>query len=362
LFEKLSLRCIKSNFDKGNDISRFKSNEFQLPLINAKDGDNGIMYYGRYEDFEHEEMTIDIVNDGAISTGNVYSQPGKTGVLYNAYLIKPKFNANRYLLHFFTSSIFKSIKHKFGYENKAGWEKVKNEKIHLPVKDGNIDFAFMESFIAELEAERIAELEAYLLATGLKDYNLTQEEEQALKDFEKLQFISTNVIDVFDVKNTRSILSKDIAKNSGTAPYLCASADNNAVSSYISYDEKYLDKGNCVFIGGKTFVVSYQEKDFYSNDSHNLALYLKSNEHRNRLSQLYLATCINKSLGHKYSWGNSISNKKIQTDKVSLPAKMNNPDFSKMETFISAIQKLVIKDVVLYADRKIEATKSVIQN
>ena len=31
-----------------------------------------------------------------------------------------------------------------------------------------------------------------------------------------------------------------------------------------------------------------------------------------------------------------------------------------METLISAIQKLVIKDVVLYADRKIEATKNVI--
>ena len=43
----------------------------------------------------------------------------------------------------------------------------------------------MESFIAELEAQRIAELEAqriaeleaYLLATGLKDYTLTAEEE-----------------------------------------------------------------------------------------------------------------------------------------------------------------------------------------
>jgi hypothetical protein len=31
-----------------------------------------------------------------------------------------------------------------------------------------------------------------------------------------------------------------------------------------------------------------------------------------------------------------------------------------METLISAIQKLVIKDVVLYADRKIAASKSVI--
>jgi hypothetical protein len=33
-----------------------------------------------------------------------------------------------------------------------------------------------------------------------------------------------------------------------------------------------------------------------------------------------------------------------------------------METLISAIQKLVVKDVVLYADRKIEATQTVTQN
>ena len=31
-----------------------------------------------------------------------------------------------------------------------------------------------------------------------------------------------------------------------------------------------------------------------------------------------------------------------------------------METLISAVQKLVIKDVVEYADRKIEATKKMI--
>jgi len=31
-----------------------------------------------------------------------------------------------------------------------------------------------------------------------------------------------------------------------------------------------------------------------------------------------------------------------------------------METFISAIQKLVIKDVVLYADKKINATKNLL--
>ena len=210
----------------------------------------------------------------------------------------------------------------------------------------------MESFISELEAENITKLEAYLVATGLKSYTLTVEEEKVLEYFDSEEFNDFKVIDVFNVKNTKNILSRDIIENSGKIPYLCASGENNAISSHISYDEEYLEKGNCIFIGGKTFVVSYQEKDFYSNDSHNLVLYLKNEEEKSRLSQLYLATCINKSLGHKYSWGDSISNRKIQTDKVSLPIKNQQPNFEIMETFISAIQKLVIKEVVLYADKK----------
>ena len=60
--------------------------------------------------------------------------------------------------------------------------------MRLPVKDGIIDYAFMERFIAELEAERVKELEAehvreleaYLEATGLKDYILTPAERNVL--------------------------------------------------------------------------------------------------------------------------------------------------------------------------------------
>lgn len=363
LFEKLNLKFKKKIFDKEKDVSKIKTNEFDLPLVNAKDGDNGIMYFGRSSDFEFAEMTIDIVNDGAISTGNVYPQPQRTGVLYNAYLIKPKFNISTGLLYFFSAAIKKSIKLKYGYENKASWNKVKMELIQLPIKNNNqIDFEFMKSFIAELEAERIAELEAYLTAAGLKDYELTPQEQKAIDNYQNIEFIDFKVTDIFTVKNTGNILSRDIIENSGNTPYLCASRENNSVSSYISYNSEYLENGNCIFIGGKTFVVTYQEYDFYSNDSHNLILYLNDENNRDKLTQLYLATCINKSLGHKYSWGDSISNKKIQNDRVALPVNNDQPDLSLMATLISAIQKLVIKDVVLFLERKTTAYKQVVQS
>lgn len=283
-----------------------------------------------------------------------YSKQGS-----NVYTLRSNF-LNKQIAKFIIAAINSIIGNLEYGKNTAS--RLTNYKIQLPTKNGKIDFEFIESFIAELEAQRIAELEAYLLATGIKDYSLTNEEKQVLADFEngKIVFEEFNVIDIFDVKNTKNILSRDIIENSGEIPYLCASAENNAISSYISYDEKYLDKGNCVFIGGKTFVVTYQEKDFYSNDSHNLVLYLKNEKEISRLKQLYLATCINKSLGHKYSWGDSISNKKIQTDKVAIPTKNKQPNYELMATFISAIQKMVIKEVVLYADRKIAATKSVV--
>ena len=161
LFEKLNLRFKKSKFEKDTDISKIRTEVYSLPLVNAKDGDNGVMYYGKPEDFESAEMTIDIVNDGAVSTGNVYSQPQKTGVLYNAYLIKPKFTATTQTLHFFTASIFKSIKTKFGYEYKASWDRVQAENISLPVRDGAPDYAAMQDFISAVQKLVIKDVVKY---------------------------------------------------------------------------------------------------------------------------------------------------------------------------------------------------------
>ncbi len=162
LFEKLDLKFKKKTFNKQKDISKVQTSEFDLPLVNAKNGDNGIMYYGRSSDFESAEMTIDIVNDGAVSTANVYPQLLKTGVLYNAYLIKPKFTPTRETLLFFTPCIYKAIKLKFSYENKASWNKVKNELISLPLKPTantqtlkDIDFNFMHTFINALMKQTI---------------------------------------------------------------------------------------------------------------------------------------------------------------------------------------------------------------
>ena len=151
LFEKLTLKYKGDHpFQKALDLSDVMTDEFNLPLVNAKLGDNGVMYYGRESDWESAEMTLDIVEDGAASVGTVYAQPQLTGVLYNAYLIKPKVGMTANCLLFISAVMECCIKQHFSYSNKCTWAKVEQMLISLPVTPtGTPDWAYMEQFMQQ---------------------------------------------------------------------------------------------------------------------------------------------------------------------------------------------------------------------
>ena len=81
-----------------------------------------------------------------------------------------------------------------GYGNYPTKDKLKESIIKLPVKDvEEIDWEYMQERIAELEQERIAELEQeriaeleqYLIAAGLNDFELTDEDKEMLEMYRK---------------------------------------------------------------------------------------------------------------------------------------------------------------------------------
>ncbi|MFP6232631.1 restriction endonuclease subunit S [Helicobacter pylori] len=363
------------------DIQKRHINHKGEFVITAGISNNGVLGQSdiKAKVFESHTITIDMFGC-AFYRSFAYKMVTHARV----FSLKPKFEIN-HKIGLFLSTLFFGYPKKFGYENMCSWAKIKNDKVILPLKPtanaqslDDIDFDFMETFIAELEqcrlAEleqcRLAELEAYLKATGLENTTLSSDEENALNVFNNsmggntpcgLTWQNFKIVDIFEVKNTRNILARDVVKDSGTTPYLCASKENNAVNSYINYNADFLDKGNCIFIGGKTFVVTYQQKDFYSNDSHNLALYLKDTHSKTKLNQLFIITCIYKALNNKYSWGDSISNAKIQNDSILLPTNPHGGiDFDFMRTLINALMKQTIQGVVQYSSAKIQATKEAI--
>lgn len=281
----------------------------------------------------------------------------------NIFILKPK--DSRYLSFGVLTAINKVLSGTYsdGYANYPTLEKLDALSISLPEKSkGEIDFEFIDNFVRELERARLRELEAYLVTTGLNNYELTATDKAALNRLSTLQWKPFPITKVFTVRNTHNILASNVKLGSGTTPYLCASAEDNGISGYISHNNDLLEQGNCVFIGGKTFVVSYQKDDFFSNDSHNIALYLKDYA-PTRLNQLSLVTCVKKSLGHKYTWGDSVSKAKINKDTIMLPvcADGETPDLATMEKIVAAVQKIVIADVAKYTARNLEATQQVIE-
>lgn len=353
---EFSFKSLFNNIKQGRRLKKEDQLPGDIPFVMSGVTNSGVVSYIRnpVARFPKNAITVDIFGN-VFYRNYEFGAGDDTGVYWNDEIT---YSANTML--FFASAMSKSLEKKFSYGNKLRSSQSYDFTIRLPVKNNHIDFEFINSFVAELEAERVAELEAYLTVTGLKDYELTEKERLALENLNTTIFKEFNVLDIFNVKNTSNLLSRDIIENSGITPYLCASAENNAVSSYISYDETFLNEGNCVFIGGKTFVVTYQKQDFFSNDSHNLALYLRKQHPTNENVFLGLVTCVNRSLKHKYSWGDSVSSKKIKSDVIMLPVKNDKPDFDTMETLISAVKKLVIKNVVEYANNKIKATKQAI--
>ena len=173
VFNHVFAKCKNKKFDKRKDTATAPTDEFCVPLINAKLGDNGIMFYGRKEDWNTQEMCIDVIKNGAVATGTVYAQPQPVGVLWDAYLIKPiEAVESEEALLYLARCIEKVTKEQFSYDKKATWDRVKKCEISLPVNsDNEIDFDYMERYIRAIEKLAIADVVEYknrMIATAKK--------------------------------------------------------------------------------------------------------------------------------------------------------------------------------------------------
>lgn len=170
VFSKVEAKCKKADFDKRCDTSTVPNEEYCVPLINAKVGDNGIMFYGRKSDWNTQEMCIDVIQNGAVATGTVYVQPQPVGVLWDAHLIKPVSEVKSVeILLYMAKCIEKITKEQFSYDKKATWDRVKLCEISLPItSDGGINFDYMVRYIHAIEKLAIADVVKYkdkLIAT-----------------------------------------------------------------------------------------------------------------------------------------------------------------------------------------------------
>lgn len=333
-----------------------------VPLISNSSTDNGVKGFSNL--LANNIGNSITCSDTTLGAETMYYQENDfIGYSHIQHLV-PKFEPfNKYIANVIISACRVSTSKKYDYGNKFNREAMNKTIIQLPIENGKINFSFIKKFISQLEAEHIAQLELYLSVTGFKNYILTVEEERILENFEngKITFKEFNIGELFEINSykKRFDANKVVISESGK-PYVVRTSLNNGIRGYIDEDEIYLNDGNTISFGQDTATMFYQEKPYFTGDKIKIVK-SKDNKFNKRNAQFFIAT-MTKSFS-SFSWGSSSFNVNvIANQSITLPKKDKQPDYETMETFISAIQKLVIKDVVLYADKKISATKNIVNN
>lgn len=229
-----------------------------------------------------------------------------------------------------------------------------NAYVQLPTKDGKIDFKFIDDYISELEEERISELSAYLTVSGLDNYELSNDENEALENLNLIQWEEYNIEKLFG-KSTRGKRLKSDDRIKGSLPFVTAGEANTGISDFIGNGVEVFSKNTITIdMFGSAKYRNYN----YGGDDHIAVVHTEKIKPE---SAIFVTSAVHKSsYNGQFNYGRNFYAKDADTLNIMLPTKNNEIDFSYMELLISAVKKLVIKDVVIYADNKIEATKKVI--
>ncbi|MFS7438065.1 restriction endonuclease subunit S [Carnobacterium maltaromaticum] len=333
------------------------SEKGKYPTFSSDSSNNGIVGYSDIEPSFHCDKEFPIFVVFGDHTRNFNIAQESFNVMDNVKVLRPK---QRYSLSeiLFITIAWKKCIQNLGYARH--WKIAKKAKILLPTKNNQIDFDFMDSFVAELEEERIVELSAYLKASGLDNYELSAEELNALQNYDTMEWREYTLSEVFEVMAYKKRFDANKVKllEKKGYPYVVRKSSDNGIKGYIKEDTVYLNDGNTISFGQDTATSFYQKEPYFTGDK--IKILKPKVKEFNKDNALFFVTSITRSFS-KFSWGNSsYSVDTIQNQKLSLPTVNGNVDFRYIELLTKAISKLIIKDVVEYVDNKIDTPKPII--
>lgn len=328
------------------------------PLVSNASIDNGVMGFSNLNPLNKGNSLS--CSDTTLGAETMYYQKNDYIGYQHIQSLIPKFDRFNSAIAFFiiSASHTATSNGQYDYGHKFNRKSMRETVIFLPIcDDGSVDFDFMESFIAELEAERVAELAAYLKVSGLDNYELSSDEKTIIERYEKEQipFSEFEFIKIFNnIKQGRRLKKDD--QLPGSIPFVMSGTTNTGVVGYISNPVAQFPKNSItVDIFGNSF---FRDYDFGAGDD--TGVYWNTEIEYSKTCMLFFATAMEKSLQGKYSYGKKLRSSQSLHFKMQLPTKDSKPDYQAMELLISAIQKLVIKNVVEYSDNKIKATKEIV--
>lgn len=279
------------------------------------------------EEATHQGNCITVASDGAMGASFYQEEAFTTSNIVSTLTPLPHTPLNKYNALFLCAIIF-GKRAEFGWLGfKMSVDRVRNLRVKLPATpDGAPDWAYMESYMANLET-KVAE--SLTLLQAAKDAEKKKADTREWGEF--------RVGELFDaergkVKNIQPLTP-------GATPIIAAGAYNQGIAGMYAIDSAYKNRitVSCNGAGcGSTF---YHPYEFNVNGD---AITLIEKKCMSDRAKQFVACILNATFTRKFSYEEKCSPQKALAEAMRLPIdKTGQPDWAYMEEYMRKVKERV---------------------
>ena len=228
----------------------------------------------------------------------------------------------------FFLSVFKkrAINSNIDYVNKFTRESAKEMRIMLPVdKTGNPDFAYMESYMRNLESAVSSSLTALRSAKSSEICNLANNPKWSTFTIE--QIFPTIVKP--QVYHTR-----EVTQNDNGIPYVVRSKFNNGIKYFVDKPNGATNPPKVISFGAENATFFYQENEWISGRD----IYYIDTTQIDKYACLFITACL-QPIATKYSYNFGLFPELLKKEKIKLPIDdKGNIDYAYMSAYMKALE------------------------
>ena len=314
-----------TEIQRGKRIKKADHKLGNTPYVSSTANSNGIDgFLGNESGVRRFENCLTLANSGSVGSAFFHSYE----FVASDHVTKLKREGLDKYAYLFMIPIINRLSEKYGFNREINDERIKREKIILPAnEDGQPDFAFMSSFMQQIEKD--------ILGTTLR-YFADKQQITPPHANDQIKWDTFYIRDIFTIENCKC--SKVSGIKEGNTPYIGATNNNNGVMKFIERKEELITKGNCiVFIcdgEGSIGLSIYKHEDFVGTTT------VKAGRcpQLNRYIGMFITTVADTVRG-KYNFGYKRNEKNLKKETLTLPVTPEGtPDWQYMESYMRHIE------------------------
>lgn len=199
--------------------------------------------------------------------------------------------------------------------------------------------------------QKLSNSNVNFITTDYKNIDFTEQEKSALLLFKNLKnnneisWKSFALNDIFYISGSKTTAKSKLENfGKGNYPYITTQATNNGIAGYYDF---FTENGNCLTIDSAVLGTCFYQQNNFSASDHVEVLRPKDFELNEKIALFFVCLLNNIANILEYSYGKKRSQKALKTETIQLPQTADgNIDFALMQNLISAIEKIIMQNLV----------------